>query len=93
MTFSIDNYVSKHTKLIQRLYNFYYDLITLDRFTIISVQYPNGTEKKRTILIRGKALGIFPFVIDLDMDGALDNIINLKNGNIDDVGGDAYYNF
>ena len=63
----------------------------LDRFTIISVQYPEGTEKKRTILIRGKALGIFPFVIDLDMDGALDNIINLKNGNT--VGGDTYYNF
>ena len=80
-------------KLIQRLYNFYYNLITLDRFTIISVQYPKGAEKKQTILIRGKALGIFPFVIDLDMDGALDNIINLKNGNIDDVDGDAYYNF
>ena len=80
-------------KLIQRLYNFYYNLITLDRFTIISVQYPKGTEKKQTILIREKALGIFPFVIDLDMDGALDNIINLKNGNIDDVDGDAYYNF
>ena len=80
-------------KLIQKLYNFYYNLIMLDRFTIISVQYPNGTEKKRTILIRGKALGIFPFVIDLDMDGALDNIINLKNGNIDDADSDAYYNF
>ena len=79
-------------KLIQKLYNFYYNLIMLDRFTIISVQYPEGTEKKRTILIRGKALGIFPFVIDLDMDGALDNIINLKNGNIDDDG-DTYYNF
>ena len=64
----------------------------LDRFTIISVQYPK-TSKKRTILIRGKALGIFPFVIDLDMDGALDNIINLKHGNIDDVDGDTYYNF
>lgn len=65
----------------------------LDRFTIISVQYPKGEAKKRTILIRGKALGIFPFVIDLDMDGALDNIINLKNGNTDDADGDAYYNF
>ena len=49
--------------------------------------------KKRTILIRGKALGIFPFVIDLDMDGALDNIINLRNGNTDDADGDTYYNF
>lgn len=80
-------------KILKKLYQFYYDLITLDRFTIISVQYPKGTEKKQTILIRGKALGIFPFVIDLDMDGALDNIINLKNGNIDDADGDAYYNF
>lgn len=80
-------------KILKKLYQFYYDLITLDRFTIISVQYPNGTAKKRTILIRGKALGIFPFVIDLDMDGALDNIINLKNGNIDDADGDTYYNF
>ena len=80
-------------KILKKLYQFYYDLITLDRFTIISVQYPKGTDKKQTILIRGKALGIFPFVIDLDMDGALDNIINLKNGNIDYVDGDAYYNF
>ena len=80
-------------KLIQKLYNFYYNLIMLDRFTIISVQYPTEKAKKRTILIRGKALGIFPFVIDLDMDGALDNIINLKNGNIADVDGDTYYNF
>ena len=78
-------------KILKKLYQFYYNLIMLDRFTIISVQYPEGTEKKRTILIRGKALGIFPFVIDLDMDGALDNIINLKNGNT--VGGDTYYNF
>ena len=87
----ITNKLNENIK--KKLYQFYYNLITLDRFTIIAVQYPKETEKKRTILIRGKALGIFPFVIDLDMDGALDNIINLKNGNIDDVGGDTYYNF
>ena len=79
--------------ILKKLYQFYYDLITLDRFTIVSVQYPKETSKKQTILIRGKALGIFPFVIDLDMDGALDNIINLKNGNTDDADCDAYYNF
>ena len=80
-------------KILKKLYHFYYDLIMLDRFTIISVQCPKEKVKKQTILIRGKALGIFPFMIDLDMDGALDNIIKLKNGNTDDVDGDTYYNF
>lgn len=57
----------------------------VNRFLIISVWRNTKEGRTQSLLIRGKAFGIFPFMIDLDTDGAFDSIIKLKNTDADDA--------